>query len=590
MIERPLFPNFSGQQEGALGKPTTGLPPETKIIDIGTEGPTGTQDRYQKWVDDVTKRNPENPEKPITTYDPYDPVKPTPNPIPPSGDPTPKAPPKEDDTIDPQIPKEKLPPVVVDTKDKKWYWNECNGRWWTPDLEKPKFTTNGFTTNNKKVIWSTYDKITNEWVRRDDDRWCDPGDPGDKPPGTPGPPPTVPPIDDCAKYGINCPEPLPSGKVFTRISSEDVLPTRSEIITYGIWGDNVGNLTTFFECPQSASVTPYHRVIYNKSCGACGSSPQFDIAYGHDAGSGSVDLGGYDYLTPTNAIYGQYRLLCLDDDEEKFKIGQSELDQIYVINVRRAQMQERLDEGNIELNLAHLSGSQYLAGGGTLRTHTGSNVALAGNGQVLRLIDDSRIDFDVLSEHALSGSYADQEDVKAHRVAHGGDVYYMVSGSLERGIHNESNPHVYGLLYPHLGIMVLDADRLDTSASFASVTTTEVAGDNASKLLLSISGAAQETDPSGDVLGFQARRKETQYAEYYFIRVKNSDYNFTNNPTFQTGSLGRIDDKFIDDPKVYFSTIGLYNEQKECIAVGKVTRPIQKTCTSEALFKIRLKY
>ena len=295
-------------------------------------------------------------------------------------------------------------------------------------------------------------------------------------------------------------------------------------------------------------------------------------------------------MSPTNATYGQYRLLALGEESERFKLGDKELEHVYVLNVRRARMQERLDEGNIELNLAPLSGSEFIQGGGTNAAHTGSNVTLSGTNQVIRLIDDSVIKFDDLSEFARSGSYKDQVDNSAHRVGHGGEVYYMVSGSIEQGIYNKDNPHIYGLLYPRLGFIVLDADLMDTSCSFQTVTGSQIAGDNAMKMFTAISGGALQTDASGDGLGFTARRKEVEFAEYFFVRVKNGDYNYTNNPTFTTGSDNIIDDNFRDNPTVYISSVGLYNERKECLAIAKVSRPLLKTCTHEALFKIRLKY
>jgi hypothetical protein len=425
------------------------------------------------------------------------------------------------------------------------------------------------------LVWSSWDNIRGQWISRSGDLCAG----GRNDSGDVNPPPSDIPST-----------PFPTGKIYTRIDSMDKLPQRSETITYGLWSDGVGNLTTFFTASLSGSVQPYHQTVLNKAIGACGSTPQFDIAYGNDNGSGSVDLGGYDRLTPTNATYGQYRLLCLGERDGKFKIGARELDHVYIVNIKQDRMMDRIDEGNIELNLAHLSGSEFVSGGGSANAHTGSNVTLAGNGQVLRLIDDSRINFDSLSTTALTSSYLDHSDVRAHRTGHGGDFYYMVSGSIEQGIHDSTNPHVYGLIYPKLGVIVLDADLMDSTASFGTVVGTEVEGDNAMKLFTAISGAAQYTDASGDVLGFQARRKETQYSEYYFIRVKNADYNYSNNPTFMTGSDGQINDNFIEEPKVYFSTIGLYNERRECIAIGKVSRPIQKTCTSEALFKVRLRY
>jgi hypothetical protein len=73
----------------------------------------------------------------------------------------------------------------------------------------------------------------------------------------------------------------------------------------------------------------------------------------------------------------------------------------------------------------------------------------------------------------------------------------MVSGSLEDGVKNRSNPDIYGLLYPKMGIIILDGDRLDGVAGFLSVTGSDVAGNNAYKLFTAVSGAAAFTDASG---------------------------------------------------------------------------------------------
>jgi len=219
----------------------------------------------------------------------------------------------------------------------------------------------------------------------------------------------------------------------------------------------------------------------------------------------------------------------------------------------------------------HLSGSEYIAGGNDLNTHTGSNVTLANNAQVLRLIDNSSIESATITEQ--------------------GEEYDIVSGSIESGVYSPSAPHVYGKLYRRLGIVVLDANRLDISASFGSVTGSEVAGDNAYKLYTAISGAAQYTDISGDTLGFAGRSAERVKSTHYFVRVKNAEYNFSNNPTYTTGSEGDLSEPtFINDPITYITTVGLYNERKECIAVAKMSKAVQKSFTKEALIKVKLEF
>lgn len=406
---------------------------------------------------------------------------------------------------------------------------------------------------------------------------------------TPGPtpPPTLPPA----------PVPLQPGKVFTRFTDDDKLPKEKIATFYGIWldytGSMCGNLTTFFTCSQDTG--SYKKSVFSAQCFTCSSTPQFDIAYGHDGGSGSRDLGGYDWLTPSNAVYGQYRGLCLDPGQKRFRLGNREIFHFYALKVKQDRMGDRFDEGNFELNLAQLSGSLFLAGNGNRNAHTGSNVKLSGTGQVLRLVDDSRLDYRTLTSNAYSTFYRDVSGSKTFQDTTAGRSYFVVSGSLEDGIFNGSatssnQPHVYGLVYPQQGIIILDAELLDASASFLTVTGSDVAGDNAMKMFTAISGAALYTDASGDVLGFQARKIKYDYVEQFFVRVKNYDYNFTNNLTYQTGSEGDIISDFYQNQKVFISSVGLYDDAHNLIAVAKPSFPIFKSYTEEALIEISLKY
>ncbi len=364
-----------------------------------------------------------------------------------------------------------------------------------------------------------------------------------------------------------------SGKIYTQFNIDDIIPNQQEIVTRALWTNNDGNLLTFFtSSTETTSQKRYYYDVYNSSSTtSCLSSVQFSIAYGHKMGSGSADEGGQINDTPSRAIYGQYRLLCLAPTKEYFTIGGTTTEHIYAINVARARMREYLDEGNIELCLHHLSGSQFVAGGGLASAYTGSNIHFGGSGSIIRLIDDSSIN--------------------AATIENGGEVYQMISGSIEDGVYNSSSPHVYGALYRRQGIIVLDANRLDQSASFGTVTAREINGDNAYKLFLSISQSARYTDGSGDYLGFQGRSAEKVKSTHFFCRVKNAEYNFSNNPSFVTGSEGDLaHPSFINDPRTYITTVGLYNPRKELVAVAKLSQAIQKKFTSEALIKVKLDF
>ncbi len=506
--------------------------------------------------------------------------------------------------------------TVTSTSGQEWTYNKCNGRYWTPRTnnstplpERIFIPSYGYSVTKAvyltlptslqataqtpnpqnplqlipltqylgqgNTIWVSWDAVRQEWLTMDKWQECPDGNPTIIGPG---------PVQE-----------LSPGKVFTTISDSDKLPTRAIKTTYGIWLDPsgstaVGNLLNFFTCSIQDS-SSYVRTVYQAPCNNCGAEPHFDIAYGHDAGSGSRDLGGYDWLTPSNAIYGQYKSLCLNPGMDRFYVGKKQIHHFYAINVKRDRMGDRLDEGNVEVNLARLSGSQFLAGNGDRNAHTGSNVKIDGSGRIIRLIDDSRLDYSKdLSTDAWNYYYCDVSESKTHRSTHGGEAYYIVSGSLEEGVYNLPSPHVYGISYPRLGVWILDADVLDVSASFLSVTGSDVSGDNAMKLFTAMSGSAKYTDASGDYLGFQARKVKFEYVDRYFIRVNNRDYNFTNNPTYTTGSDAIIIDDFQGNPKVYITSIGLYNQNRELLAVGKTNRTLLKSYTSEALFTVKLRY
>ena len=408
------------------------------------------------------------------------------------------------------------------------------------------------------------------------------------------PPTIVPPTPPQAYIPPQPPTPtnLGVGKVFTKFDVSDKLPKQKIKTTHGIWldtsGDPTGNLLTFFTSSTEYS-SSYRRTVYQKEYDSCEAEPHFTIAYGHADGSGSRDLGGNDFYTPTKAVYGQYRLLCLPPSQRRFTIGSKTINHFYAINVARQRMGDKLDEGNLEINLHHLSGSEFLTGNGNRNAHTGSNVRLGSAGNVLRLIDDWTLDYNVdLASDAEF--YQVLTSDKSKFAGDGGNYQYIVSGTLETGVYNRTNPQVYGLSYPSLGIIILDADLLDMSASFLSVTGSDVAGDNAVKLFTSLSGSALYTDASGDYLGFQSRKVKYSYVEQFFVRIKNQEYNFSNNPTFVTGSEGQIIDDFYVKPSVYFSEIGLYNDEKELLAIAKPSIPIYKDFTEEALIEVILSY
>ncbi len=334
-------------------------------------------------------------------------------------------------------------------------------------------------------------------------------------------------------------------------AQDDIIRDDIETVTQPVWSENLNPLSQsvagvgfFTSSVQSGSSGEYYVSVYqrNPSTESETAEVQFAIAYGNILGSGSAGdatvVGGNINDTPSRAIYSQYKNILLSPDDSGFTFGTGTAavtpNDCYFVTVARSRYKERIDPGNWEL---HISG---------------------GVGR-LKLIDDS-------------GQGA------APNVGRAGRVYNIVSGS---GLLTASNSPVYGLFYPDLGIYVFNARALDASASLATNTGSAVDAGNHFKLFRHISASSY----------FAARNEQEIKSTSYFVRIKSRDFNYTNNPTFVTGSVGAL--RFSDmltDSKTYITTIGLYDDNEQLLAVAKLSRPLLKTFSREALVKVKLDY
>jgi len=346
-----------------------------------------------------------------------------------------------------------------------------------------------------------------------------------------------------------------SKRTFTSLLNGDVVEGGSERVTRGLWSGNVGTLAAYHTSSgQSSTQKQYYYEIFDGVSTTSTSEPQFSVAYGHKLGSGSLSTNND---SPTQAIYSQYAQLLLEDNKSTFEFNSVSTNHIYAININRARLKDRLDPGNFQLSLARISGS-------TTNAEALTVAATASHGAI-HLIDDS------------GDSLQTQNQL--------GRVFNLVSGSITNGV---LSPVVhYGQVYAEQGVIVLNADTLNTNLNFNSVTASNVNGDNAFKLFTSISGA----NSFNSTEGFQARNEEEVKSTFFFVRAKNGEYNFSNNPSFATGSDGRFTQStFVNDPKVYITTVGLYNENQELLAVAKLSQPVLKSFSNEILVKVKLDF
>ena len=354
---------------------------------------------------------------------------------------------------------------------------------------------------------------------------------------------------------------MTNGKVYSRFdTATDVVGNVKEAVSAGIWSDGSGTLSTFHTgSTQSGSTARYFLDVSNLELGTSGSAVQFSLAYGHRQGSGSQIVN---VDKPTKAIYSQYAQTLLAANDGIFTMeGSTNTDEILVLNFERARQKEKVDPGNWQITISGSSGTE---GKGGLRT----------------FIDDSGA-------------------VTNPTINEAGRVFNIVSGSISAGINTAAASETgggVGLFYPDQGILIFNAGQFrpgngmdidlrtgGPSGGIGSGSNTH--NDNTFKFFSAISGSGVES------AGFQARNEEDVTSTHYFVRVRNQEFNYSNNPTFTSGSNGSFRFSTMkDDPRVYITSVGLYDDANQLLAVAKLSKPILKSFAKELLVKVKLDY
>ena len=340
--------------------------------------------------------------------------------------------------------------------------------------------------------------------------------------------------------------------VFTEFDFEnDVVENQKTKISSGIFSGGSGTLTSFFtSSTQQATgsfLSVYHQDPNTGAATAATAEVQFDIGYAHYAGSGSagnttkLTSGGRESI----AMHSQFAQVVLPAQTSRFTMtgAPSGSTDFYFFSFMRSRMREKLDPGNWELRL------------GTGATQ-------------LKLIDDSG---------ATSNPTVNE----------GGKVYNVVTGSIATGtavVKTTAAAETHGgvgLFYPDLGLIILDATKVSQRCGLTLNRGTNTFGANPQKLFAKLVAGSY----------FQVRREEEISSTNYFCRVNNKKYNFSSNPTFATGSTGDFTNAtFFKDPKVYITTVGLYNDDNELLAVAKLSKPVLKSYSREAIIKVKLDF
>ena len=331
---------------------------------------------------------------------------------------------------------------------------------------------------------------------------------------------------------------------YTRFSPDDVVITTEKVFT-NTWSDGLNELTSLtLSTADYGSPSSSHCFARPVSKGG---TTQFTVSYGHYAGSGSADYtAADDGFNASRSIYGQYRSLIYGDETRNFTFNGYEPEDIYVINVPRARYKQSLRIGSLNLKVK-------------------ANI---------NLTDDSV---------TRSGSAVLTNAGRQYNIVSGSSG--IMSGSNLNQAHADSGS--YGLFYPDAGIIILNPDALKEGTAITGLPAREAQG-TTDNLKTTHELLTTAIITNGD--SFVLDSEEKISSQFYFVRAKNKEFNYTTNPSFIDANGNVNLTSMVDNPVAYITTVGLYNDANELLAVAKLSQPITKDFTKEALIKVKLDY
>tara|TARA_R110002050_G_scaffold300357_1_gene469355 strand:- start:451 stop:1515 length:1065 start_codon:yes stop_codon:yes gene_type:complete len=352
---------------------------------------------------------------------------------------------------------------------------------------------------------------------------------------------------------------------FKRFESEDFLVSIDSVTAGAFTGDaSVFGTTVVTSSAQTTGTSgQYYTSVQRVAAG----EDQFSVAFGDSNGSGSALYDtGIDGKSPSSTVFGQFQNIILGDENNTFTFGgHTPTTQSFVaITFNRARYKGSLFPGTFNLGI---SGST-----------------------VLQLTDNSK-------------------DVSAVEFNEAGRVFQLVSGSNGTATGTPAGATTgmtmsgsYGLFLPDIGTVLLnvpalqlstaDGDTLNSANAGAFSFASNTNGLNNQTVVAAISESCREngsdTTNSGSIV---LNSLDNVSSDYIFVRARNAEFNYSENPSFISGSTGEVlYDAFINAPQTFITTIGLYNDSNELVATAKLSKPLKKDFTKEALIRVKLDF
>lgn len=316
---------------------------------------------------------------------------------------------------------------------------------------------------------------------------------------------------------------------------------------------------------HSSSNAPYNFTQYaSGGINYANSEHLFDLTFGRTTGSVSLQ----------NNIYNQFSKILLghdaDNNIKKFTLledvdkpaGLSDnLPFAFILNLAREQTNDRIKQGSLNIQLSASSGDRIIS-----LVDSGSYMHEGAAGHHYGIISATSSVADLLTSSVSTGSV--------------GYIFY------EAGV---------VILSPY--IFSAGGSSYDLSSFESNICGILTAGKSAfgSELSSSINDSGTIIDLNNFLSSKLVNVKYTSVTELnstiYFCRAYNHEFNYSSNPTYLKDSEIIVKNGDPEEPsRAYITTVGLYSDDNQLLAVAKLSEPILKTKENELIARVRLDF
>lgn len=278
----------------------------------------------------------------------------------------------------------------------------------------------------------------------------------------------------------------------------------------------------------------YFETVYDAAPSSALSTPLFDITFGYATGSSyNVQVTTTSSQTEKVKIYRQMAALLLGDPDGQFTINSSTRKEAIFVLFKRNIIKDELKKGTVYFTVNSETPTQY----------TASDAGAAST-----------------FKQTVGGDYS--------------PLKYNGTGS------------EIGQVWYQAGVIVLHPDSMWGAIPLWSGSKTLINLQSSGTINQVVDGFRTHTE------NLQINNQTNLQSSVYFCRAYNNEFNYSSNSTFtdDDGLIRVTSGSNVLTTQTYITTVGLYDENDNLLAVAKTNKPVLKSPQTEATLRLRLDY